>query len=274
MTPQPLNSRGTFNERLKAALVALTLPGALGAQASSVPSDTLLEGITARGRLLAAYDRAAWRATDAFMALRPDLTVANTMVARQELDGRWSVLFGRLSETADTLYLMYEAVPAERPDSFVIRTHAPATPLTGAACLAGAALHAALADFGTPERPYNSYVLPRADSSFWVYFLPAQTDRATFPHGADTRYWIAADGHRILDKHPMHRALLNLALPDRAVSGLHTVLVDDVPQDSDVFLVLVRRPRRPELIATAHYNYHIAEDGSITWRWADRSRDR
>jgi len=224
--------------------------------------------------MLAAYDRAAWHATDAFMALRPDLTTANTMVARLLPDGRWGVLFGRLTAAADTFYLVYEAVPTERPDSFVMSTHVPPTPLTGAERLVATALHTALLDFGTPQRPYNSYVLPRADSAFWVYFLPAQTDGATFPHGADIRYMIAPDGRRILDKHPMHKALLNLAIPDSAVSGLHTVLVDDVPQDSDVFLVLVRRPRRPELIATAHYNYEIAIDGSITWRWADRDQER
>src|SRR5207253_9849779 len=72
----------------------------------------------------------------------------------------------------------------------------------------------------------------------------------------------------------MHRALLNLAVPDSAVGGLHTVLVDDVPQDTDVFLVIARRPRRHELIATAHYNYAIALDGSITWQVADRESHR
>lgn len=107
-----------------------------------------------------------------------------------------------------------------------------------------------------------------------MYFLPAQTDVRQFPHGADVRYLIDSTGHRMLDKHPMHRALLNLAVPDSAVAGLHTVLVDDVPQDSDVFLVLARTPRRREVIATAHYNYEIALDGSITWQVADRSPSR
>jgi hypothetical protein len=51
------------------------------------------------------------------------------------------------------------------------------------------------------------------------------------------------------------------------------VVVDDVPQDSDVFLVLVGHPRRPELIATEHYDYEIAVDGSITWRVGERHHD-
>jgi hypothetical protein len=100
--------------------------------------------------------------------------------------------------------------------------------------------------------------------------LPAQTDWREFPHGADVRYLVDSTGQHILAKHPMHRALLDLAMPDSAVAGMHTVLVDDVPQDSDVFLVLSRRPRRHELIGTAHYNYEIALDGSITWEAANR----
>ncbi|HEV8398408.1 MAG TPA: hypothetical protein VGQ18_01095 [Gemmatimonadales bacterium] len=180
------------------------------------------------------------------------------------------MLFGRLNTAADTLYVMYEALPTARPDSFAMRTHFPPIPFTGAERAAALALHTADEDFGTPERPYNNYVLPRADGAFWIYFLPAQVDQREFPHGADVRYLVSADGRTIQDKHPMHRALLNLAVGDSAVGGWHTVLVDDVPQDSDVFLVLARRPRRPELIATAHYNYHIREDGSITWEWADR----
>lgn len=258
----------------RCAVLAFVLPLPLAGQASNIPSDTLLAGITTRGRLLAAYDQAAWHATDAVMALRPDVSAAKTMVALQRPDGRWTVLFGQLSAATDTLYLVYEAVPTELPDSFVVRTHVPPTPLIGSERLAGAALHAARADFGVLQRPYNGYVLPRADGSFWVYFLPAQTDPATFPHGADVRYLVASDGRRILDKHLMHRALLNLAIPDSAVGGYHTVLVDDIPQDSDVFLVLVRSPRRPELIATAHYNYQIAVDGFISWRVGDRSPQR
>ncbi|HEV8263851.1 MAG TPA: hypothetical protein VGQ06_02795 [Gemmatimonadales bacterium] len=256
---------------------ALTAPLPIAAQALSVPSDTLLAGITARGRLLAAYDQAAWHATDAVLALVPEsalVKVGNTMVATQQLDGRWAVLFGRLADAKDTFFLVYEARPTERRDSFSVQAHNPPTPLVGPERRAAAALQVAMADFGVPQRPYNSYVLPRADGAFWVYFLPAQTDAREFPHGADVRYLVDSTGQRIAQKHAMHRALLNLAMLDSGVIGLHTVLVDDVPQDSDVFLVLARRPRRREVIATAHYNYEIALDGSITWQVADRQPKR
>lgn len=260
---------------MKLGILIVALAGTpLASQHLSVPSDTLLAGITARGRLLAAYDQAAWHGTDAVLAAVPESTllrVGNTMLASQQPDGRWIVFFGRLTDKADTLFVAFEARSTDRADSFVIHTDDPPLVRLGAERRAAAALHVALNDFVTPARRYNSYVLPRADGAFWVYFLPAQTDWREFPHGADVRYLVDSTGQRILEKHPMHHALLNLALPDSAVSGLHTVLVDDVPQDSDVFLVLARRPRRPELVATAHYNYEIALDGSISWRVADRS---
>ena len=263
--------------RLAAILLATTLPRSAATQVASVPSDTLLAGITARGRSLAAYDQAAWHATDALLTLVPESTLAktgNTMLAWQQLDGHWTVLFGRLTNSQDTLFSLFEAQQTERMDSFAVKRDDPPRALLGPERRAAAALQLAKTDFGTPQRPYNSYVLPRTDGEFWVYFLPAQTDVREFPHGADVRYLVDSTGRRIVDKHPMHRALLNLAVPDSAVGGLHTVLVDDVPQDSDVFLVLTRRPRRHELIATAHYNYAIALDGSITWQVAHRESHR
>ena len=267
-----------FQMNVLAAFTLLpTLLRSLSGQGLSAPSDTLLAGITMRGRMLAAYDQAAWHASDAVLALTPESTlvkVGNTMLAQQQPDGRWRVLFGRLTDAQDTFNLVFEALPTARWDSFAVRVHTPPVPLVGAERTAASALHVAMRDFGKPERPYNSYVLPRTDGAFWVYFLPAQTEAAVFPHGADVRYLIDSSAHRVIEKHPMHHALLNLALSDSAVAGLHTVLVDDVPQDSDVFLVLARRPAKHELVATANYNYEIALDGSITWRAADRSSPR
>src|SRR5574341_757560 len=258
--------------RILVSLCSVSIPTvsmAAGIQTSSVPSDTLLAGITARGRLLAAYDQAAWHGTDAVLAVVPETALAkvgNAMVAMEEGDGSWKVLFGRLTAARDTFYLLYQARPTTRRDSFTVVPHDPPTPLLGAERRVAAAMQLAAADFGVPQRRYNSYVLPRSDGGYWVYFLPAQVDAREFPHGADVRYRVDSTARDILEKHPMHRGLLNLALPDSAVAGLHTVLLDDVPQDSDVFLVLARWPRRRELIATAHYNYEIALDGSITWQ--------
>jgi len=245
-------------------LISLTaLPCVTSAQVQAAP-DTALSEITARGRTIAAYDQAAWHATDALMALRPDPAAATTMLALPQADGRWRVVFGMLDTTKDTLFAVYEALPTAAPDSFIAHRNRPAQALTGTEVIEARALATAGADFGAPARPYNSYVFPRKAGGFWVYFLPAQTETNSFPHGADVRYQVSADGRSIIDKHPMHRTLLERALPADAVSGIHTVIVEDLPQDSDVFLVLARSPRAPEVISTVHHTYKIELDGSIT----------
>ena len=40
-------------------------------------------------------------------------------------------------------------------------------------------------------------------------------------------------------------------------------VLDDVPEDTDIFYVLTRKPAMPEMVATEHFMYEIATDGSI-----------
>src|SRR5947208_13815069 len=64
-----------------------------------------LDSITERGRLIAAYDKAAWRGSDAVSVFHPDTTAMRAYVARRNPDGRWEVVFGRPSANADTFYI-------------------------------------------------------------------------------------------------------------------------------------------------------------------------
>jgi hypothetical protein len=49
----------------------------------------------------------------------------------------------------------------------------------------------------------------------------------------------------------------------RLIAGSHNTLVSDLPEDTDVFHVLTRRPRVFEYVFTPRYLYMINEDGSI-----------
>ena len=42
--------------------------------------------------------------------------------------------------------------------------------------------------------------------------------------------------------------------------------MDDVPEDTDVFLVLSRKPLIDEFIVSEHFLYHVQTDGSISCR--------
>jgi len=48
-------------------------------------------------------------------------------------------------------------------------------------------------------------------------------------------------------------------------TGYHTAVLDDIPEDTDVFHVLTRSPKIPELIVTNKYVYQVKPDGAIVY---------
>jgi hypothetical protein len=65
----------------------------------------------------------------------------------------------------------------------------------------------------------------------------------------------------------MHKGLV---ADDHAMTGstrlaarTHKTTLRDEPEDSDIYHVLTRQPRVPELIETRHFRYVIDVDGSI-----------
>lgn len=233
------------------------------AQTSGTGMDSLLAGITARGRELAAYDVAAWHATDAVEALPGKRSPINAFIARTDSNGRWVVSFGLLTEARDTFYRAYEAIQGDTPEQFSVKVHSLPEPMTGYERAAAAALRLGIDTFGTVQRPYNAYVIPAPGGEWWVYLLPAQTQWGVYPHGGDVRYRVSPDGATILETHRMHNTVIDRQMPDSAVSGMHTAVVDTLPEDSDVFLVLSRAPRKPEYVVSDCCIYAVQLDGRI-----------
>jgi hypothetical protein len=62
---------GVFLKPVLLILAVLTSASVISAQRSSPPSKTGLAELTERGRQLAEYDVAAWRATAAVLAMKP-----------------------------------------------------------------------------------------------------------------------------------------------------------------------------------------------------------
>jgi hypothetical protein len=251
------------------------LGGPLDAQGPPPPADTTLQGITARGRSLATYDGVAWRATDALLAGNSGMQGIEGFIARPRSPGSWDVLFGRLNASGDSLLLAATITEPVATGARQIAFHRPAVLGSDADRRAFLAMRTTAAVLASIPRPhpgtYNPYVIARDDGSWWVYFLPAQAQTNVYPHGGDFRFVVSASGATILERHQMHNAVLQFPrMPDDVVAGAHSVVTGHVPQDSDVFLVLTRKPARPELIATQFFHYQIAADGSITWRHATR----
>jgi hypothetical protein len=236
------------------------------AQKDAEPSLDDLSSIAERGRILASYDFASWHATDAVLAEKPQEGSTKRYIARKT-DLGWVVYFGRFNETRDIFLIAYEATPGSKLGEYLVKKNDRPLEDHSFVFLAATAIDSALADFKAERRPYNVAVLPALEGQFYVYVYPAQTKADVFPLGGDVRYLIAADGKTIVEKRQLHKSILefsNAGKPQKAVSGIHTHVLDDVPDDTDVFYVLSRKPPMPEMIVTANFIYKIKTDGTIS----------
>jgi hypothetical protein len=250
---------------LVAALVAILVAAPAGAQSPPCADARSLAAATERGRALAAYDRAAWRGTDAVMALSPAVGSITQHVARPSRDG-WSVAFGRLTAGRDTFLVAFEAYPGASRGSYAARRVAPARADTDTLLRAARAIGAATAAFGPATRRYNAAALPDGLGAWWVYLVPAPTVWGIWPLGADTRFRVSGDGRRILETRRLHRQVIEFNAKGtpaggRVEVGTHTHVLSDEVEDTDVFSVLTRDPRVPEFIVTDRWVFRVDVEG-------------
>jgi hypothetical protein len=256
-----------------AALVAYGLVALLDPPArNEPPAKAELAPITERGRDLAGYDAAAWHASDALQAKRPKEGSIGRYIARKTAKG-WVVAFGRLDENGEAFVIAYEATQGGKPDEFAVKAMTPPTQDTGFFQAASRGIDTALKDFTEhfegEQRPYNVAVLPAPKGQVWVYLMPAQTKAGVYPLGGDARYLVSADGKQVVEKRQLHKSVIEYGPPkDKAqqqVAGVHTHVLDDTPEDTDVFFVLTRKPTVPEMVVTKQFVFQVDPDGDIQY---------
>jgi len=239
----------------------------LAAAAAAVKaSDTELAKITERGILLAEYDTIAGRATDALQAEHPAGGRLRLYIARKTDEG-WVVDFGRLNSAQDKFLVAYEAIQVGTTAKMEVRSFDPTKEESGWNLSAAKAIETAIKAFGAMGRPYNIAVLPAKPDGVYVYLYPAQLESDVYLLGADVRYHISADGARIIEKRQLHKTIIE-SRPVRngvkAIVGSHTHILSDVPEDTDVLLVLARKPQVPEIVFAGAYMFTIDIDGRIS----------
>jgi len=262
---------------LTAALLVVAAPRGVGAQQPTWSTEHVdeslrpeLDAITARGRLLAEYDLAAWHGTDAVMELRPDQSRMGGYLARRREDGLWEVVFGRLDGEGNEYLIAYRAVQRRAGDTtYTAATLSPREHDSDWYARAARALDIGKNAFGPVNRPYNTVVIPASDDGDWfVYLMPAPTQPGVFPLGGDVRYRVSRDGRTILQHRRLHNTILEVRQrpqPGATIeAGYHTAVLDDRPEDTDVFHVLSREPKVPEYIASKSYVFRVEVDGRIT----------
>jgi hypothetical protein len=234
------------------------------------PTKDELASITERGRNLAAYDAAAWRASDALQEKVPKRAGVARYIARKT-DRGWTVAFGRLDAARDRFLIAYEATQGKEPDHFDVKELDPPREDTGFFRSAAKAIEAGLKDFTAhfegQQRPYNVAVLPADKGRLWVYLVPAPTKPGVWPLGGDVRYLMSADGTKVIEKRQLHKSVIENEPPEgkdqEQAAGIHTHVLDDTPEDTDVFHVLTREPRVPELLVTGKFVFAVEADGKI-----------
>jgi hypothetical protein len=237
---------------------------ALAEKTAPLSREQLAE-ISARGRMLAEYDEAAWHATDAVMSTHPKQDNDTRFVCRKA-DATWTCVFGRLA--ADKLLIDYEALQASATE-FQIKHHEPPMEDTGFFFAAVRAMITAGNDFQktAEKRPYNPTVLPAHSGQFYVYIVPALTKKGIYPLGGDARYLVSTDGSTIVEKRQLHKSILetNQQVPagTKFGGGFHIHVITETPEDTDVFYVLTRRPLTSESVGAGKHVYFIETDGTI-----------
>lgn len=223
--------------------------------------------VTARGRLLYECDQAAWHSSDAVQAVTPPRELIGRYIARKS-DSGWIVAFGHLNDARDRFLVAYEATQGATLQEFAVKKLDPPREDSSFLLFAARAIDTALKDFHGETRRYNAAVLPANNDQLFVYVMPAQTQNGVYPLGGDVRYLISPDGNAIVEKRQLHKSIIENRgdLPTGAApaAGFHTHVLSDVPEDTDVFYVLTRRPAVPEYIGTTNKKlYVIAIDGTI-----------
>lgn len=239
---------------------------AVGANCQSADLKASLAGVSERGRALYAYDHAAALGTDAIFTLKPKPQVDGlTHYICVHTSKGWRFVFPKWNTAHDRVVVAYEAVETA-PGKFEARKVDP--PMLGDKDLQvrELALELAINDFKKPSRPYNTAILPAPGGNFYVYLYPGQIKSNAWPIGGDVRYTISGDGQKIIDKRPLHKAILDSEPKpgSNEVAGYHFHILTDLPEDTDVLYVMNRKPSMPEYVGVGKEFFLVNTDGSIT----------
>jgi hypothetical protein len=240
---------------LLAALIALAKD-----KKAPIAAPEELAQTTARGRALFNYARAVWQANQALTSMKVSQDDSAEYIA-QKTDTGWTVAVGSLNETKDIFRVVYEISQTGTEGKLSINQRPRED--TNALAAAARATETAKADFGQTQRPYNTAVLSAGAGQLYVYLYPAVVKKGVLPLGGDVRYTISADGKNIIEKRPLHKTIMETTTssPGETVGGVHTHVLTDVPEDTDVLHAMLRR--MPETIGVGGHAYQVEADGTI-----------
>jgi hypothetical protein len=248
-----------------AALAQAPAPSPSSVTRAEPASKEELAGIAARGRLLTEYDRASWQGSDAVAKFVSALAPGSLYVADKVKD-KWIVSFGYISPEGDQFVVILEATQKDKNSFKGAKLDKP-RPESGRLLSMAKAIATCRAQFKGEQRPYNAAVLPEPSGRWWVYVMPAQTDSGVYPLGGDVRYQVSADGGTILETRQLHVVVNDFKgaplLQGTPAMMVHTAVLDDLPEDTDVFFAMTYKPAVLQVIMTKNFVYGLQSTGDV-----------
>lgn len=274
-----------------------------GTREKSVPTNAELVEITQRGRALAEIQKLLDASQRAVSALLPPGEISLWGIP-QKVGSRWRFAYGVLDKKKEKFLISYETSQDETTKTFSAIKHDPPKEdkdyfLAGAKALVKVDkeyyIRAITLAFGGyllnsesiknvcsvshwKEFPIkinlhtiSTYmtILPADDGDFWVYVLPVPTKPNNPILGRDMRYKVSKDGKKIIEQRVMHMFSayeLDLSSITGKIESLcHVDMKDNIPEDTDVFHVLQRSIKVPQMVATKHFVFKIEVDGTIRY---------
>lgn len=273
--------------RLFAAIVVLSLPAVLSAQKPKpprasksatttrpavatpfVPAAESLLAISRRGHAIAQHDRAAWLATGAMTLPLSYHSGVRKLISRKTSTG-WEVALGDLTESGSEFRVNTIATPGMQT-TWASQIFDPPAVDTGYFARAARAIETALVMFlPVARRPYIATAIPAEDGPWWwVYVYPSPLQEGIWPRGGDMRFRVSADGRVITESRRLHDEITEYSVRSARMTAVTadgvSILKGNVPEDTDVFHILQRRPALPELLTAGKHRYRIDVDGRIT----------
>ena len=232
-----------FAARTAPALLLLAL--AMPSHAQSRDERAAIDFALERGRLLFGLDRAAWVATDDFVARQPDYANQGVRGYVVERDGNgFAVTFFGGAEGSPVAY--YRGRVANHRVVSRELYPAAARPALSAAQrrLVAARQAAASATRRRPcgSAPFNTAVIPPAtpDAPIDVYLLTPQMRDREYPFGGHYRLTVDADGS-VGGERAFTNSCITMPAPPDAAAIFITHLLDPVPTEIHVFTALTGR---------------------------------
>jgi len=230
---------------LFALFLVFTCPAA-NAQENTAQDFPGLEEVTLRGRMLHAYDQAAWHGTDAVRPLMQDVQNLGELISGYVVkheNNHFHVGFGRLSEDKSEFITVFEAYLDNQYSVMEVFKHEEPVYSTCFYHDAMMARQAVLEGFDPPEQvAYNTAVIPGPGDSIYVFMMPAQPAINVYYLGADFRYTFDTTSATITDTTRLHNSMQTIDLRSQAPLTMSTAILTDIPTETDVFFAISRPP--------------------------------